>query len=72
MHTLIFADCFVLEGPEITPELKKDIAQMNAFMNISIDISDTYAGDLMSLDYTKLNNVQKELYKKLKDMLPKI
>ena len=25
MHTLIFVDCFVLDGPDITPELRKDI-----------------------------------------------
>ena len=72
MHTLIFVDHFVLDGPDITPELRKDITKLNVFMYISTDMADSYAGDLMSLDYTRLNNAQKELYTHVQKMLPKI
>ena len=72
MHTLIFVDHFVLDGPDITPELRKDITKLNVFMNISMDMADSYAGDLMSLDYTRLNKTQKELYTHVQKMLPKI
>ena len=72
MHTLIFVDRFVLDGPDITPELRKELTKLNVFMYISTDMADSYAGDLMSLDYTRLNNAQKELYTHVQKMLPKI
>ena len=60
-----------MDGPDITPELKKDITKLNVFLNISMDIAESYAGDLMSMDYTRLNSAQKDLYKHVQGMLPK-
>ena len=69
---LFFTDRFVLEGPDVTQELRTDLEKLNTLLNITDEMAGTFTNNLFSLEYDQLNESQKQVLDLTSNILQKI